>query len=157
MVSFARSILCTCAKMVNWSKLYAFTRFLPEVRRPGQLIHNRQKVIYTTISLFIRLTADQLPLYGIPVQQGTTAPDPYWEHPFFFIKLTFGTWHWPHSTIWASHADLGVIYKFGRWCTSVSANSSQYKLISLKHFFCAEMGVMVIHMLLCLDLFEGII
>jgi len=83
MVSFARSILCTCAKMVNWSKLYAFTRFLPEVRRPGQLIHNRQKVIYTTISLFIRLTADQLPLYGIPVQQGTTAPDPYWEHPFF--------------------------------------------------------------------------
>ena len=71
--------------MVNWSKLYAFTRFLPEVRRPGQLIHNRQKVIYTTISLFILLTADQLPLYGIPVQQGTTAPDPYcWEHPFFF-------------------------------------------------------------------------
>ena len=54
---------------------------------------------------------------------------------FFFIKRTFGTWHWPHSTIWASHADLGVIYKFGRWCTSVSANSSQYKLISLKHFF----------------------
>ena len=114
MVSFARSILCTCAKMVNWSKLYAFTRFLPEVRRPGQLIHNRQKVIYTTISLFILLTADQLPLYGIPVQQGTTAPDPYcWEHPFFFHQTDF--WHlalapfyylsfscrsWCHLQIW---------------------------------------------------------
>ncbi|CAL4968802.1 unnamed protein product [Urochloa decumbens] len=71
--------------MVNWSKLYAFLRFFPEVVwRPDQLTHNRQKVIYTTILLFIFLTVNQLPLYGIPVHQGTATPDPlYWEHPFF--------------------------------------------------------------------------
>lgn len=77
--------MVTCYKMVNWSKLYAFVRFFIEVRRPDQLIHNRQKVIYTTISLLIFLTAKQLPLYGIPVRrQGTATSDPlYREHPFF--------------------------------------------------------------------------
>lgn len=36
--------------------------------------------------LIIILIANQLPLYGIPVQKGTVAlaPDPlYWGHPFF--------------------------------------------------------------------------
>ncbi|CAL4887295.1 unnamed protein product [Urochloa decumbens] len=69
--------------MVDWSKLYAFARFFPEVKHDDQLTPNRQKVIYTTISIFIFLAASQLPLYGIPVQRGT-APDPlyWWRLPF---------------------------------------------------------------------------
>uniref|UniRef100_A0A0A9EGM5 Pco109407 n=1 Tax=Arundo donax TaxID=35708 RepID=A0A0A9EGM5_ARUDO len=69
--------------MANWSKLHAFLGFFPEVQPADQLLPHRQKVIYTTISLFIFLAASQLPLYGIQLQSDTR-PDPlYWGRLFF--------------------------------------------------------------------------
>jgi protein transport protein SEC61 subunit alpha len=78
--------------MVDWSKLYALARFFPEVQHADKPTSNRQKVIYTAISVFIFLAASQLPLYGIPVQRGNVPyPLYWWRLPFASTSNTLLT------------------------------------------------------------------
>uniref|UniRef100_A0A0E0M397 Uncharacterized protein n=1 Tax=Oryza punctata TaxID=4537 RepID=A0A0E0M397_ORYPU len=67
--------------MSNRSKFWRLAALVPEVQCPDQPISSRQKLIYTTIALFIFATASQLPLYGIHHQPPTIEPDPlHWVH-----------------------------------------------------------------------------
>ena len=53
-----------------------FLPFLPEVKQADRKIPFREKVLYTTVALFVFLVCSQLPLYGI---SNTSGADPlYW-------------------------------------------------------------------------------
>lgn len=80
--------------MATRSKFYTFLGLLPEVQCADQLTPRHQKVICTTISLLILLSARQIPLYGVQLQPGTRHDPLYWGNLFSASNdnslLTFG-------------------------------------------------------------------
>ncbi|KAJ1278749.1 hypothetical protein BS78_04G102600 [Paspalum vaginatum] len=72
--------------MVNWSKLYALIRFLPEVQRADRLIPNDVKVAYTVLTVFIFSMARLVPPYGVPLEPVTAASEPLGQGWHSFVS-----------------------------------------------------------------------
>lgn len=51
-----------------------FARLFPTIQKPLRAINNREKILYTSITLFIYLVCCQIPVYGVLRSEGS---DPF--------------------------------------------------------------------------------
>ena len=55
------------------------SKLFPNIEKPMRMISNREKILYTSITLFIYLVCCQIPLYGVLRAEGSD--------PFYWMRV----------------------------------------------------------------------